>query len=105
MVPARRAVEIVNEHGLHLRAAERFVRLARRFEAHIEIHCGDDAVDGKSILDLLTLAAATGARLDVAAIGVDAEAAVAALWRLAASGFDESCAQPPSRQQHRDDAS
>jgi phosphocarrier protein len=90
MVLVRRAIEIVNEYGLHLRAAERFVRVARQFQAEIRVHHDDRAVDGKSILDLLTLAALPGTHLDLEAIGADAEAAVAALGQLVAGGFAEA---------------
>ncbi|RMG44780.1 MAG: HPr family phosphocarrier protein [Acidobacteria bacterium] len=87
---AERDVEIVNRLGLHARAAARFVDEASRFESRIELRREGEAADGKSILGLLTLAAARGSRLRLVAEGPDAEAAVAVLAELIASGFGEA---------------
>jgi phosphocarrier protein len=87
---AFRSVMIRNAPGLHLRTAERFVGLARRFPAEIAVHCDGRAVDGKSVLDLMTLAAGCGTRLELEARGPDAEAAVAALTELVAARFHEA---------------
>jgi phosphocarrier protein HPr len=76
---ARRQVEISNPLGLHLRAADQFVRLARRFQSEIRVHYQGNASNGKSILELMTLAAECGTRLDLEACGPDAVAAVEAL--------------------------
>jgi phosphocarrier protein HPr len=85
-----RHVEIIHPLGLHLRPADRFVRLAHRFQAEIRVSCDGRAVDGKSILDLATLAAACGTRLELEASGADAEEALAALCELIAAGFQEA---------------
>jgi phosphotransferase system HPr (HPr) family protein len=84
-----RQVEITNILGFNLRAADKFVRLARQFQADVRIACGDRTASGLSVLDLATLPAARGARLELAADGPDAEAALAALAELIARGFDE----------------
>jgi len=81
----RRQVQIVNPSGLHLRAAAEFVRHSRDFEADVHVALNGRTVDGKSILDLITLAAECGARLEIEASGPDAEQAVAALCDLVAS--------------------
>ena len=73
------------ELGLHARPAGIFVMTAKRFAAQIEVaraEGGDDWVDGRSILSLLSLAAGRGTRLRVRAEGVDAVDAVEALGRL-----------------------
>ena len=73
------------ELGLHARPAGQFVMIAKRFEAQIEVaraEGGDDWVDGRSILSLLSLAAGHGTRLRVRAEGSDASDAVEALGRL-----------------------
>jgi phosphocarrier protein len=73
------------ELGLHARPAGMFVMIAKRFEAHVEVaraEGGDDWVDGRSILSLLSLAAGRGTRLRVRAQGADAADAVEALGRL-----------------------
>jgi phosphocarrier protein len=86
---ARRQVEIVNALGLHLRPAAKFVKTADRFQAEIRVHYKGQAFDGRSILDLATLAAERGSRLELEASGPDAEAALAALSELIAAEFFE----------------
>lgn len=86
----RSQVEIVNEEGLHFRAASRFMQLAQRFQADIRVAWENKAANGKSILDLATLAAVRGARLDLEADGPDAEAAILALSELVKAGFLEA---------------
>jgi phosphocarrier protein len=85
-----RHVEITNPLGLHLRAAERFVRMAREFQANVRVARDGRKISGRSILDLMTLAAPCGCRLDLEADGPDAEAAVDALSALIERGFDNS---------------
>lgn len=90
MEPAlEREVTVVNRLGLHARAAARFVRLAERFRARIEVAKDDLVVAGTSILGLMMLTAATGAVLKLSASGPDAAAALEALARLVERGFDE----------------
>lgn len=84
-----RTVRVVNPLGLHARAAARFVRLASQFTATVRVARGARELDGKSILGLLLLGASRGTEITVRAEGVDAEAAVAALTRLIADGFDD----------------
>jgi phosphotransferase system HPr (HPr) family protein len=57
----------------------------RKFESEVTVSSGGQAANVKSVLDLLILAASRGDWLDVEARGADAEAAVEALWELAAS--------------------
>jgi len=83
------AVEIVNESGLHARPCHAIVRLAIEYEADLRVSCGDLSVNGKSILELMTLAAGRGDRLQLSADGSDAEALLGALQRLVAEGFQE----------------
>lgn len=71
-----------SELGLHARPAGRLAALARRFEAEIQLGNGQEWVDAGSILSILGLGAAQGARLRVRAIGRDAAAAVAACGEL-----------------------
>ena len=66
---ARRQVEITNRLGLRLRAAGQFVGIARRFQCEIRVHYQGNQCNGKSILDLATLAAECGTRLDLEACG------------------------------------
>ncbi len=71
--------------GLHARPAGRFVALASRFQAEIEVtRAGEPSewVNGRSVLSLLSLAASFGTRLRLRAVGADAEKAVAALGQV-----------------------
>ena len=82
-------VQISNRLGLHARAAARFVHLANRFSCRITVVKDGTRVDGKSILGLLTLAAARGTRLRLAAEGDDEKEAVESLADLVRSRFGE----------------
>jgi phosphocarrier protein HPr len=85
--PVSRLVVIPNEQGLHARPAEMFARTALKFQSRIEVIRGDRRVDGKSIIDLLTMGATQGTELTVEAEGNDAAEAVEALANLVESGF------------------
>jgi phosphocarrier protein HPr len=84
-----RTVTVVNQLGLHARAAAKFVHLATRFESQIRVVRDTKVMDGKSIMGILLLAAARGTAITVEAAGVDEQAAVAALVQLVESGFGE----------------
>lgn len=84
-----RTVSIVNQLGMHARAAARFVHLASRFESRIVVGRQGRDMDGKSIMGLLLLAAARGTVITIAADGADELAAVEALSDLVSSGFGE----------------
>lgn len=86
---AQREVTIVNRLGLHARAATRLVKCAAGYGAQVWLHYGDRRVNGKSIMGVLTLAAAQGATLRLEAEGTDAEAAIDGLAALIADRFGE----------------
>jgi phosphotransferase system HPr (HPr) family protein len=86
---AHRQIEITNSLGLHLRPAQKFVEMALRFQADIRIHYNGSEFNGKSILDLTTMAAECGTRLELQARGPDAMAAVEALAGLVSAQFYE----------------
>jgi phosphotransferase system HPr (HPr) family protein len=86
----RREAEVVNDVGLHLRSASTFVRLASKFKAQIRVSTAEvAAVDGKSILGLVTLGAALGSKLVITADGPDEQEAVDALVQLVEARFHE----------------
>lgn len=87
--PLHRVVTIVNEKGLHARAAAKFVKCAGRFSAEVTVLRDGARVSGLSIMGLMMLAAARGATLELRAAGAEALAALDALSRLVADGFDE----------------
>ena len=82
---------IRNSLGLHARPAMAFVELANAHACDVTVRRadGDEEVDGKSIMQMLLLAATAGTELEIACDGVDEGAAGAALVRLVDSGFDE----------------
>jgi len=86
----RREVVVANALGLHMRAAEKFMRVSQQFLAEIRVSCRGKEVNGKSILDLMTLAAECGTRLSLEARGEDAAAALAALVDLVSGWSDEA---------------
>ena len=82
-------VKIVNRLGLHARPAMAFVDLATTFACDVQVAKSDTVVDGKSIMQMMMLAASQGTELSITADGADAERACAALKELVESGFDE----------------
>lgn len=86
-------VKIMNRLGLHARPAMSFVDLAAVYSSDIKVAKsdagGDIVVDGKSIMEMMMLAAAQGTELEIRAEGDDAEKACADLKKLVESGFDE----------------
>jgi phosphocarrier protein len=84
-----RAVTIVNQLGMHARAAAKFVHVAARFQAHVRVSRDSREMDGKSIMGLLLLAAARGSTITIAADGADEAEALDALASLVESGFGE----------------
>lgn len=82
-------VTIVNERGLHARAAAKFVKLAGAFEADVTVIKNGTEVPGSSILGLMMLAAAPGCELELRARGPAAHAVIGALRELVEKKFDE----------------
>ncbi len=80
---------IINNLGLHARAAAQLVQIANRY--HCEIHVEKDGmqVNGKSIMGVLTLAAAKGTQITVTCEGADEVAAMEALAKVIEAGFGE----------------
>ena len=82
-------VTVVNQLGMHARAAAKFVHLATRYEARVKVARDRREIDGKSIMGILLLAAARGSTITISAEGSDEQDAVAALVALVQSGFGE----------------
>ena len=82
-------VTVVNELGMHARAAAKFVHLATRFNARVRVARQGREMDGKSIMGILLLAAARGSLITISADGADEDAAMAALVELVQTGFGE----------------
>ncbi len=82
-------VTVVNRLGLHARPATAVADCAQRFKSTIALKREDQEIDGKSIMQIMLLAATQGVELEVIARGDDAEEACKALGDLFARGFDE----------------
>lgn len=85
-----REVMIVNQLGLHARAAARFVSLANQFTCDIQVQHKGHQVNGKSIMGLMMLAASKGATITLTTDGDDAESAMDAITDLISNRFGES---------------
>lgn len=81
--------EILNELGMHARAATKFVQLASKYGCDVFIEKDGQEVNGKSIMGVLMLVAAKGSRITIRAVGPDAEATARALAELVKARFGE----------------
>ena len=84
-----RELIISNQSGMHARPAAAFVKMANKFKAEITVTKDGDSVNGKSIMGLMTLAAANGTKLVIETKGDDAVAAADALQSLIEKKFNE----------------
>jgi len=78
---------VINDKGLHTRPSTELVKCATSFKSQIFLIHQDLVVNAKSLLGILTLAAARGSRIDVEASGEDAEEAVKKILELAQNKF------------------
>jgi len=85
-----RRTTIINTNGLHARPATRFAEMANKFSSEIFVRTENkEEINGKSIIDLLTLGAKRGTELLITADGEDNELALDALEGLVNDGFNE----------------
>jgi phosphocarrier protein len=91
MGEARQTVLIVNQRGLHARASAKFVGMVAGLSAGMKVTVSKPphSAAGGSILGLMMLGAAKGDTVEVAVEGDNAEAVLAELVALVASGFGE----------------
>jgi len=80
---------IKNKFGLHARPSASFVQAASHFRSDIVVEKDGQVADGKSILDLMMLAAGQGTRITVKANGDDADEALSAIGDLIDGQFGE----------------
>ncbi len=89
---AHREVIICNKLGLHARPAMQFVDIANQFQSEVTVHKGGEEpgdADGKSVMQMIILAAVEGTPLQIDATGDDADAAVQKLAELVEGKFGE----------------
>ena len=75
-------VTIRNPQGLHARPAAMFVQIASKYNSNIALQKGDERVNGKSIMGILTLGIEQNAKVVLEADGDDADEVVAELTQL-----------------------
>ncbi len=82
-------VTIVNELGLHARAAAKLVSLCSRYVSNVVLSAGDRRANGRQFIAILLLSASMGAKVSLQIAGPDEVEAMAALTRLISGGFGE----------------
>ena len=80
---------ILNELGLHARAAAKVVSIATEFESTITISKDGKNADARSIMRLLMLSASQGSRISVEVDGTDQKDAMKSIEKLFNNKFDE----------------
>jgi len=82
-------LKIVNRYGLHARPATDFAMAAGKFNAEVRVKANEEDADGKSVMDLMLLAATKGTQIEVVCNGDDAKACLEYLSEMVRRGFDE----------------
>jgi phosphocarrier protein HPr len=84
-----RAVQVVNEAGIHARPAAEIVKTAAKFKAEVTIARDDLEVNAKSIMGVMMLAAECGSTVLLKGEGDDSQAAIDAIADVISNGFGE----------------
>jgi phosphocarrier protein len=82
--------KIINQLGLHARAATKLVQLASKYPCDVQIAREDQSANGKSVMGVLLLCGSKGTVLEVTASGVQAQECVQAIGELIAGRFGEA---------------
>jgi phosphocarrier protein len=80
---------IRNKRGLHARASAKIVEASARFQSDIHVIKDGNAVNGRSIMGLMMLAASIGSEVEITAQGPDAAEALTAMLALVDAKFGE----------------
>jgi len=96
-----RQVAVPLVHGIHARPAARIAEIARRFAADVAVVAVNRRASAKSPVGVMSLAIRHGDTITIAASGIDADAAIAAVAELIEGGMGEggpvaAPAAPPS---------
>ena len=84
-----REVTIINELGLHARAAAKIAALAQKAESKIWLLKNEEKADASSILDMLMLACPKGTKIMVSADGYSDIKILNSIVKLVQTGFEE----------------
>jgi len=90
MSEASAKFKIINQLGLHARAATKLVQLATKFPCDVEVARGDQTANGKSVMGVLLLCGSKGTVIDVRAKGERADECVRAIGELIENKFGEA---------------
>ena len=82
-------LKILNEKGLHARAAAKFVELVDTFDVSLVVKKDNLEASGDSIMGLLMLAASKGTEIELIASGLEAAETLTALSDLITNLFGE----------------
>lgn len=85
----KKEVTVNNKSGLHARPASEFVKKASGYSSEITINCKGRAINGKSIINVLSSGISMGTVIEICAEGPDEQQAVEALVSLVESNFGE----------------
>jgi phosphocarrier protein len=85
----KESVEITNKLGLHARASAKLSHLANSFQSEVYLLYGEDRVNAKSLLGILTLAASVGKTITIEANGKDEKKAVSEIVNIFKLKFNE----------------
>ncbi len=80
---------IVNDLGLHARAATKLVQLASKFPCEVQLSHQGQTANAKSVMGVLLLCGSKGTVVEVAAAGERADECVKAIGELIAGRFGE----------------
>ncbi len=83
-------IKIMNDLGLHARAAARIVELDKQYKSQLFLKRGEREADGSSILSILTLSCPKGTEIEARIVGEDSEAFMENLSQLLEQRFGES---------------
>lgn len=81
--------KIINQLGLHARAATKLVQLASKYPCDVEVARDDQSANGKSVMGVLLLCGSKGTVIEVRAKGERADECVQAIGALIADRFGE----------------
>ncbi|MCK5706042.1 MAG: HPr family phosphocarrier protein [Candidatus Aureabacteria bacterium] len=87
--PTIKKFTIQNKLGLHARPVAMFVKCANRFEADITVEKNSEAVNGKSIMGMMMLAAGKGSEITIISVGPDSKEALQEIEKLINDKFGE----------------
>lgn len=82
-------ITIINRLGLHARAAAKFITEAGQYSSRVQLARNSDPVNGKSIMEVMMLAASQGTELTLITEGEDEVEAAEALEQLINDRFGE----------------